>query len=360
MTSRRSRVRLMRERNRVPASPAPSRSIGPYAYGAGAAGTAALLGISAFVNHRLAKKAERDNPPAGRFIEVAGVRLHVVEKGKGTPLVLLHGNGSMVEDFGSSGLIEMAASRYRVIAFDRPGHGHSSRPRSKVWTDAAQADLIHGALAEMGVSRAIVLGHSWGCSVAVALALNDLDSVAGLVLASGYYYPGARADVVTMSGPALPVIGDILRYAVSPVLARIMWPLLTRKIFGPAPVPAKFEGFPKEMTFRPSQIGASAAESAMMIPDAFARADRYGELTMPVIIIAGEEDRLVDTDNQSGRLHAALPQSTLHRVPGVGHMVHQTATECVMAAIDDVAAQSGQARRTNPTEFSACGVSVGA
>jgi pimeloyl-ACP methyl ester carboxylesterase len=293
----------------------------------------------AFVNHRLAKKAERDNPPVGRFVEVNGVRLHVVEKGEGTPLVLLHGNGAMVEDFGSSGLIEMAASRYRVIAFDRPGYGHSGRPRSKVWTDAAQADLIRAVLAEMGVSRAIVLGHSWGCSVAVALALNAPGSVAGLVLASGYFYPSVRADVA-MSGPAFPVIGDIFRYTVSPVLARLMWPLLTRALFGPARVPIKFGGFPKEMTFRPSQIRASAAETALMIPDAAARAGRYGELTLPVVIIAGEKDRVVDID-QSGRLHVELPQSTFHRLPGVGHMVHQTATKQVMAAIDEVATRSG-------------------
>jgi len=53
-----------------------------------------------------------------------------VERGEGEPLVLLHGNGSMIQDFKSSGLIDMAAAEYRVIAFDRPGHGHSDRPRT--------------------------------------------------------------------------------------------------------------------------------------------------------------------------------------------------------------------------------------
>jgi hypothetical protein len=72
-----------------------------------------------------------------------------------------------------------------------------------------------------------------------------------------------------MSAPAIPIIGDIIRHTVAPILSRLMWPLLTRKIFGPAPVPGKFAGFPKEMAFRPSQIRASAAESALMIPDTF-------------------------------------------------------------------------------------------
>jgi pimeloyl-ACP methyl ester carboxylesterase len=87
----------------------------------------------------------------GRFVEVAGVRLHYVEHGEGEPLVLLHGNGSMIQDFQSSGLIDMAARTYRVIVFDRPGFGHSERPRTTIWTAEAQADLIHKALKKIGV-----------------------------------------------------------------------------------------------------------------------------------------------------------------------------------------------------------------
>jgi hypothetical protein len=101
-----------------------------------------MAGVAAVVLNRwLTKKAEQRNPPLGRFITAKGVRLHYVERGTGTPLVLLHGNGSMIEDFQSSGLIDLAARKYRVIAFDRPGFGHSERPRSTIWTPEAQADL---------------------------------------------------------------------------------------------------------------------------------------------------------------------------------------------------------------------------
>lgn len=299
--------------------------------------TIVALAISAFVNHRLARKAERDNPPAGKFLNIDGVRLHYVERGSGEPLVLLHGNGSMIQDFESSGLIDLAAKRYRVIAFDRPGYGHSDRPRSTVWTPEAQADLIHAALAQLGVERATILGHSWGCSVAVALAHKYPDLVGGLVLASGYYYPTARLDVVGMGAPAVPVVGDVTRYAISPILSRLIWPLLMRKIFGPQPMPGKFAGFPKAMAVRPSQIRASAAESALMIPDAFAARNTYAGLKMPVAIIAGADDRIVDTEVQSARLHRDVTQSSFHRVPGAGHMIHQTATEAVMSAIEKVA-----------------------
>jgi pimeloyl-ACP methyl ester carboxylesterase len=270
-------------------------------------------------------------------LEVNGVRLHYVERGSGAPLVLLHGNGSMIQDFESSGLIDLAAKDYRVIVFDRPGFGHSDRPRNVVWTPAAQAELISSALHRLGVSHAIVLGHSWGASVAVALALKYPKLVQGLVLASGYYYPTLRPDVVALSAPAVPLLGDILGHTLSPIVSRVMWPLLMAKIFGPRSVPKKFEGFPKEMALRPSQIRASAAESALMIPDAFRFRNEYANLKMPVVIVAGEEDRLVDIDAQSTRLHHDVSQSKFSRVPETGHMIHQTATSVVMSAINEVA-----------------------
>ena len=313
------------------------RDATPHPVAIGAAAVVAALAISALVNQFIAKKAERNNPPTGKFVEVGGVRLHYIERGEGEPLVLLHGNGSMIEDFSSSGLVDKAARRYRVIVFDRPGFGHSERPRRTIWTPEAQADLICKALRQIGVSRAIVLGHSWGASVAAALALKHPEMVAGVILASGYYYPTVRGDVVFLSGPAVPAIGDILSHTLSPILGRLMWPFFMRKIFGPSPVPKKFDGFPKEMALRPSQVRASAAESALMIPGAFALRKDYARLKMPVAIIAGEEDRLIDIDKQSARLHHEVTQSTLRRVPGVGHMVHQTATDSVMAAIDEAA-----------------------
>jgi pimeloyl-ACP methyl ester carboxylesterase len=318
----------------------------PYAVGIAAA--VASLATAAFVNRCLAKKAERDNPPIGNFIEVDGVRLHYLDRGSGEPIVLLHGNGSMIQDFRSSGLIEMASQKYRVIAFDRPGFGHTARPRGTIWTPEAQADLIHRALTQIGISRAKVLGHSWGTRVALALALKYPEAVSGLVLASGYYYPTIRADVVLLSAPAVPVIGDVISHTVSPILSRVLWPFLLRKIFGPAMVPGKFKEFPKEMTFRPSQIRASAAETALMIPSAFSLRGEYASVKMPVSIIATEEDRIVDIERQSARLHRDIKHSKFRRVTNTGHMVHQTAPAEVMAAIGDAgqtAAMTGRAKR---------------
>lgn len=151
------------------------------------------------------------------------------------------------------------------------------------------------------------------------------------------YYPTLRVDMAALSAPALPVLGDLVRYTLSPFVGRLMWPSLLRKIFGPAPVPKKFNAFPKEMTFRPSQIRASAAESALMIPAAFAARGHYSDLKMPVVIVAGEDDRLIDVDRQSARLRGEVAHSSFHRIADSGHMVHQTATALVMAAIDEAA-----------------------
>ena len=304
------------------------------------AGAATLVAATALVNRQLAKKALRDNPPQGRFINIDGVRLHYVERGNGRPLVLFHGNGSMIQDFESSGLIDRAAANYRVIVFDRPGFGHSLRPRNVVWTPEAQADLFKKALDRLSVQRAIVLGHSWGASVALALATRHPSFVEALVLASGYYFPSARADVAASLVPAIPGLGDIISYTISPILSRLMWPVMLRKLFGPRSVPEKFAGFPKEMAVRPSQIRASAAEAALMIPAAFASSKTYGELEVPTIIIAGEDDRLIDINRQSVRLHDEVKQSKLHRIAGAGHMIQQSATPDLMAAIDEAAAET--------------------
>jgi pimeloyl-ACP methyl ester carboxylesterase len=306
----------------------------------------AALAATALLNRHFAKRAEHDNQPAGRFLEIDGVRLHYVERGSGEPLVLLHGNGSMIQDFESSGLVDLAAKTYRVIVIDRPGFGHSSRPRNVIWTPDAQGELIKLALDRLGVSRALVVGHSWGASVAVALALKYPDLIRGLVLASGYYYPTLRPDVVAMGAPALPLVGDILSHTLSPLISRAVWPLMMGKIFRPRSVPKKFAAFPKEMALRPSQIRASAAESALMIPDAFHFRNRYADLRMPVVIIAGEQDEIVDIDKQSARLHSEILQSKFHRVAGNGHMIQQTATDQVMSAIEELAVLSSETKNS--------------
>lgn len=302
-----------------------------------AAGVVALLVMLTLVHAYLAQAAERDYPPTGQFMTLEGVHLHYTDTGEGPTLVLLHGNGAMLEDFELSGLTGRAARAFRVIAFDRPGFGHSDRPRGTQWTPAAQARLISMALVRMGVSRAIVLGHSWGALVAITLALDHPRLVRGLVLASGYFYQSPRLDAQLVRLVAQPGLEDVLSYTVSPLMGRLLWTPIMSEVFGPDAMPAQFAGFPKALALRPSQLRAATDEVALLNTGAAGLEGRLGRLQIPVAIVVGGGDRLIDPVSQSIRLHGDLPQSTLRVIPGGGHMVQQTAPDDIMAAIDEVA-----------------------
>jgi pimeloyl-ACP methyl ester carboxylesterase len=310
--------------------------------GVAALTAAAILGTTALLVARRARQAERDNPPAGRFLDIDGVHLHYLDRGDGPPVVLLHGNGAMVQDFEISGILDRLAQRYRVIAFDRPGFGHTNRPRSQTWTAAAQAELMHKALIQLGVQQAIVVGHSWGTLVAASLALDHPADVRSLVLLSGYYFPTFRADVLASSPTAAPVLGDLLSYTVAPLVGRALRSRVFRKLFAPAAVPARFAAeFPTELSLRPSQLKASASDTALMTPSAAALAQRYGEFEMPVTVMAGREDRMVDFARQSERLDEVMKGSALISLEDGGHMIHHTDPEKVLEAIDLAASRSG-------------------
>src|SRR4051794_13675972 len=281
--------------------------------GAVLAAAAAALAASALLNAYLARRTERKHPPAGRFVEVDGVRLHYLERGEGPPVVLLHGNVVTAEDWVLSGVLDRVAERHRVVAFDRPGYGHSERPRGSAWTAVAQADLVRRALARLGVERPVVVGHSWGTNVALALALADPAAVRGLVLLSGYYEPTLRADALLVAPAAVPVLGDVLRHTVSPLLGAALLPLVVKGMFSPMPVPERFKaGFSAGMAVRPSQIRAEAQDGATMAYGVAAMRDRYRELDiMPVVIMAGAEDKVVDVGRHAARLREQLPRADL-------------------------------------------------
>jgi pimeloyl-ACP methyl ester carboxylesterase len=301
-------------------------------------GTVAALGAAALYTAEMTREAERKHPPIGRFLHVDGVRLHYIERGTGEPLVLIHGNGTLIQDFTVNGLVDRLSERYRVIVIERPGYGYSERPRG-LWTPRAHATLFEHALAQLGVEQAIVLGHSWGTMVAVSLALQAPTLVRSLVLLSGYYFPTARLDTVLSSPNATPVIGDALRHTISPPLARLMLPGGIGAMFAPAPVPEHFNRlFPKELMLRPIQLRASAEDAAMMTPSVMELQEHYRELKLPVVILTGGDDQIADVERQSKRLHEEIPQSELTVLPGLGHMVHHLAPDQVIKAINRAAA----------------------
>jgi pimeloyl-ACP methyl ester carboxylesterase len=299
----------------------------------------AAVGVAAIYWQRRAQKAERNNPPLGRFVMVDANPLHYVELGRGEPaIVILHGNGTMVQDILASGLIERLAPSHRVVLFDRPGFGYSRRSRVRIWTPGAQARVLRKAFEEIGLHRPVVVGHSWGTLVALALALRNPGMVRSLVLISGYYNPTFRMDVPFLAAPGLPVIGPLLRWSISPLIARLTFPAMLRRLFAPGRVPDRFRAdFPRELALRPNQLAASGGATGLMVPMAALYRRRYRQLGVPVIVVAGTEDRIIDPLRQSARLARQVPRGRLHLVPGAGHMVHYQEPDTIATLIAQTA-----------------------
>jgi pimeloyl-ACP methyl ester carboxylesterase len=276
-----------------------------------------LLGALVLANVALEFIARWRNPPVGEFLDINGVRLHftIVGEPDAPPLVMFHGNGTLLQDLAISGLVDAAASKFRVICFDRPGFGHSSRPRTIIWSPERQAELFCAALTRLGIERPLVLGHSWGTLVALAMAARNSDRVKGLVLVSGYYFPTWRFDVWFASIAAFPVIGAALRYTVSPISSWLGLPLFAKKTFAPKPVPdvVKKE-YPRLMLIRPSQLRAVAEDSGFLLPSAAALTMSYRRLKCPTAIIAGRDDEIVRSE-QAVRLQMAMPHAAVAIVP---------------------------------------------
>jgi pimeloyl-ACP methyl ester carboxylesterase len=308
---------------------------------------ATILTIMAVVNRAVARGAERRNRHKGSFLEVDGVRLHYSDRGTGQPVLLLHGNAVTGDDYNTSGVAERLVRTCRVIIFDRPGFGHSERPRWRPWAAMEQAGLLHKALAELGVQRPVVVGHSWGTLVALALAIRYPADAAGLVLLSGYYFPTFRLDALMVALGAIPVLGDILRYTIAPLFGWLTMPLTKRLMFAPAPMTGRFRAeYSTGMALRPSQIRATCVDGTFMAPSAMGLRAHYGELSLPVVIMAGDGDKIV-SHRLGERLRATISGSTLLIVKGAGHMVHHVATDQVAEAILAVAKTASRSPRTN-------------
>jgi pimeloyl-ACP methyl ester carboxylesterase len=298
---------------------------------------------------RLASVEQTSARSFGQYVTVDGTRLHYVDHGTGTPVVLLHGNGSMVGDFISSGIVEQLGPGYRVVVFDRPGFGYSERPSTRKWGAIEQAKLLQRAWQLLDIERPVVVGHSWGTLVALAAALEAGQRVAGLVLLSGYYYPTPMARSNVRASPTLAVLPGVLREALMPFAWRLAAPGAVARIFAPCAVPERFRrSYSLPDALRPSQMRTVHEEAAMLPEMTMRLSEFYKEIDVPVRLLAGSEDGIVDTNAHSVRLQGELARSTLKVIPRCGHMVHHAVPNEVARAIVAVS-QTGQARATSPS-----------
>ncbi|WP_349367598.1 alpha/beta hydrolase [Salinarimonas sp.] len=323
-------------------------ALGPVALGALAiaAGGAALY---AFVHGR---RVERErHPPHGRTVRVDGVRIHYVEVGPADapPILFVHGNGACLDDMLLSGLVGACAGRYRCIVPDRPGYGHSSRPRGRSYAPEDQAELMSAFLREIGVEAPLVVGHSWGTLVALAMALDPRALVCGAVLMSGYYYPQDRSDIFVMGLPATPVIGPALLWTLGLPTMRRMAPRLLGHMFDPLPVPERvLADYPFAYGERPSQMRAAAAELAVMRDAATDLTARYASCVVPVSLLHGAEDKAMAPALHTQRLAAELPGARVALLPGLGHMIHYFAQDAIVAAIDETMGRACRPAASSP------------
>jgi pimeloyl-ACP methyl ester carboxylesterase len=261
----------------------------------------------------------------------------------------------MIKELEISGILNVLAQDYRVVAFDRPGFGHSERPRTIAWTPAAQADLLSNAMRRLGIGSVIAIGHSWGTMVALELALRHRKMVGGLLLLGGVYFPESRGDVLLLSIPAVPIIGSFMCRTLSPVIAKALAGAALRKMFAPRAVSESFKSnFPMDLALRPGNIRAAAEDLAMMVPAAMSLERRYGQISQPTVILAGSGDRIVEPERHSVRLQAAIPRSELIVLPNHGHMLHHHAPLTILRAVSrlDAASRSRRARARNPDKSS--------
>lgn len=298
-----------------------------------AAAVLAAAVTAAWVHHQ-ARRAEQRHPAPGRFIHIHGVRLHYRIVGEGPAVLLVHGNAVHGSDFEASGLLQRLARHHRVLVIDRPGFGWSDRTRDTAWTPAEQARLLCRAALALGFEHFAVVGHSLGTQVALAMALGDPAHVDRLVLVGGYYFPTLRLDAVSASLGAIPWVGDAMRYTCAALASRLLFGPTVRALFAPQPVPAAFDQqLPRELLLRPLQQRATSEDGAHMVQQARALRAHYGELKVPVTLIAGAQDQVVDSRSQSGRLHRMLPRSRLHILDSVGHMAHYHAQSLIAEAL---------------------------
>src|ERR1700750_223704 len=129
-----------------------------------------------------AKRVEALLPPRGRFMDIDGQRIHYVDTGGSTPaIVMIHGLGGNLLHFGYA-MADKLSNDFRVILVDRPGAGYSTRPEGAPATLTAQAKTMATLIRRLDLKQPLVVGHSLGGALSLAIALDHPDCAGGLAL----------------------------------------------------------------------------------------------------------------------------------------------------------------------------------
>jgi pimeloyl-ACP methyl ester carboxylesterase len=288
--------------------------------------------------------------PHGSFVTVDGLRIHYLERaGTGTPVVLIHGLPGTAEDFNK---VTPLLAGHRTIAFDRPGFGYSGGGYLKFDRQIASLDSLLRAL---HVSRPILVGHSYGGTIALAFAERHPNEVRGLVLvdaaAAGQHlgsYDEFQAHLVKVL--QLPVIHQIANATFAQLLTTASVKQGDDQAFHPHAVDSAHERRLLEINSTRGNLEAFAGEQ-LAANGVIEGIDKHlATIALPAVVIQGANDQLVKPAH-GRRLAATLPDARLEIVSG-GHMAPYTHPAAVAGAALELA-QRGAVRPRQPARSGA-------
>ena len=266
----------------------------------------------------------------GQFVSVNGLRLHYVSKGSGQPVVFIHGNPGSHQD--SMTVLGEVSRSYRAFAFDRPGHGYSERSDGISTTVEVQARLLRDALRGLAIEKPLIVGHSWGGALALAMALEHEEELSGLVLLAPAAYPSDAQWWTTLLH--VPVLGDLFLKALTPLIGRRIIKDSLKDAYHPEPVQEDYLQAAELLWTRPDRVKACANDDRSLERSLKSLSGRYAEIRLPVVIVTGDSDLLLKPEDQANRLHQTIRDSKLIRLAQTGHQIPQTHPESVVEAIE--------------------------
>ncbi len=299
-----------------------------------AGGLAAFAGINARI-------AERRAPRDGRMIDLDGARLHYVDIGSGPTIVMVHGLGGQIRNFTHS-LTERLAGDFRIILLDRPGSGYSVAAQDGQQGLRAQAALIAQFLRKLNVDRSLLVGHSLGGALSLALAVEQPETIAGLALISPLSQPlGATPKAFSALEIDKPWLRHAIAWSLAAPMAKLTRTRMRELLFGPDPIPDDFDSRGGGgLTLRPSAFSAASAEVCWGTDELIELSARYAELEMPVGIVFGRGDRILAAEEHGERTAAAIDEAELLLIDG-GHMIPITKPDAIADWLRGQAARAG-------------------
>jgi pimeloyl-ACP methyl ester carboxylesterase len=285
-------------------------------------------------------KVERVVVPAGppqylrQSVVVDGTSLNYVSAGSGQPVVLIHGNPGSYQDY-TLAVIERLSQSYYVVAFDRPGHGYSERQDSVHTTVEVQARIIREALDKLGIKKPVLVGHSWGGSLVLAAAVAYEKDLAGIVLLAPAAYPTVSREWWSLL-PHVPLIGNLVVNRLTPFLGRAMVRKSLQQAYDPQDVQEDYVEQSLELWIQPDHIRACAYDEWTLGASLIGLSKHYRDIEVPVVIVTGSADRLLNPEEHAYPLHKAIKNSKLVVLPETGHQLPQTRPDAVVSAVDAV------------------------